>query len=200
MEEVNVNSPPIKKKRTRGWSEKNVKIVEGWKESLEEASFVFNDTAEYYERLNQLVLVLSLILGSVMTVVSAISVTLISMQNQWVVLIFNIGMLSGSAIIAFVNSLEKVYSWDDKERQYGEHSQKLYALWLTLNTEMTLSNVQRFPAHDFIKRKIGEYGFLMQQGPYISMVDYNKSSHKYKNNIYNEEIWRNKFNKKKMEV
>ena len=39
---------PIRKKRTRGWTDRNIKIVEIWKESLEEASFVFNDTAEYY--------------------------------------------------------------------------------------------------------------------------------------------------------
>lgn len=187
-----------KRKYRHGWTEKNVQIVEAWKVSLEEASFVFNDSAEYYEKMTQLVLILSLIIGSVMTVISALTITLGSLSNQWIVLGFNVGMLGGSVTIAFANSFEKIYSWDDKQKEYGKHTQKLYSLWLSLDAEMSLSSIQRFPAYDFIKRKIGEYAFLMQQGPYISMVDYNKSLHKYKNNIYNEEIWMVKFNKKRV--
>ena len=198
--EKNTEQNKVKNVRKHGWGELNIKIVENWKVSLEESSFVFNDTAEYYERLTQLVLLLSLLLGSLMTIISALTITLGSMRNQWIVLGFNIGMLGGSGIIAFANSLEKIYSWDDKQKRYGEHSQKLYALWLTLDTEMILSTSHRFPARDFIKRKIGEYSFLMQQGPYISMIDYNKASHKFKNNLYSEELWINKFNKKRTEM
>ena len=80
--------------------------------------------------MTQFVLIVSFILGSAMTVISALTITLGSLQDQWkIVLGFNVGMLGGSITIAFANSLEKIYSWDDKQKEYGKHTQKLYSLW-----------------------------------------------------------------------
>jgi hypothetical protein len=183
-----------------GWTEKNCEIVETWKQSLQESSFVYNDTAAYYERMMQITLILSLLLGTLMTVASALTITLGSLNNTWVVLGFNVGMLVASAIIATANGLEKVFSWDDKQKLYENHSQRLYSLWLTLDSEMSLARHQRFIAGNFVKRKNSEYAIVMQQGPQISMEDFNKSLHKYKNNLYDEELWMRRFNIKNKEL
>lgn len=148
----------------------------------------------------QITLILSLLLSILMTVASALTITLGSLDNPWVVLGFNIGMLVASAIIAIANGLEKVFSWDDKQRLYGDHSQRLYSLWLTLDSEMGLAKHQRFVAGNFIKRKTSEYAIVMQQGPQISMEDFNKSLHKYKNHLYNEALWMRRFNIKNKEL
>jgi hypothetical protein len=140
-----IYSHPHRKKKKRSttstttkaendWTEENDQIVEGWKKSLQEASFVYNDTSEYYERLLQMAVVLSLVLGVCITLVSTLTITLGATNYPWVVLGLNIGMVVASSVIAIANGLEKILSWDEKQKRYGDHSLRLYSLWLTLGT------------------------------------------------------------------
>jgi hypothetical protein len=189
-----------RKRSSRGWTNENTTIIKLWQQKLEETSFVYEDTAGRYDRKVRAVLVLSLLIGSIMTVLSALTLTLGPLGNQWVVLGINVSLLAGSAFISIFNGLVKVFSWDDKAKIYSDYAQLLFAFWTVLDSEMTLPPEQRMRASEFIKRKVSENANLMQQGPLISMPDYNISKHNYKNSIYNEEAWNIKYNKKMSEL
>jgi hypothetical protein len=179
-----------------GWTEENTSIVTGWKAKIEEMSFIYSDAALRYGRKLQVVLVLSLLVGVIMTVLSALTLTLGPLGNQWVVLGINISLLGGSALISVMTGLVKVFSWDDKGKSYGDYSQQLFAFWTVLDSEMTLPPEHRMRASEFIKRKVNENAGLLQQGPTISAADYSISTHNYKNSIFNEAQWNAKYNKK----
>jgi len=106
-------------------------------------------------------------------------------------------MAAAAAIVTSTNTIANFYNWEDSYEVFNLHSQKLYILWLTLNSELSVSKHHRFRASLFIQRKLGEFSYLMQQGPKIGTEDYNKSSHKWKNSNYDEDLWNLRFNKKK---
>jgi len=194
MEEV----PTCHKISNRGWTDKNTAIVEKWMEELEERSFIYNDTAEWYERAVRNIFLLSVVLSFGITIASIINVVMGSVGlPPWGVLALNVGMAAAGAVITSTNSIAGFYGWGESYDVFSKHSQKLYNLWLTLNSEMSVLRSHRFRASIFIQRKLGEYSYLMQQGPQINTSDYNKASHKYKNNNYDEELWNMRFNKKK---
>jgi len=196
MEEEPVKTHP--KCHNRGWTDNNTSIVEKWKTKLEERSFIYNDAAEWYERANRIIFLLSVILSLGITIASIANIIMGSVGlPPWGVLALNCGMAAAAAIVTSTNTIANFYNWEDSYEVFNLHSQKLYILWLTLNSELSVSKHHRFRASLFIQRKLGEFSYLMQQGPKIGTEDYNKSSHKWKNSNYDEDLWNLRFNKKK---
>jgi hypothetical protein len=185
------------KSRTKGWTNKNIETITTWKNDLEERSFVYNDCAEWYENAVRFVFLLSEVLGLGIAFAAIVNVIIGSFQHPWAVVVLNAGMAAAAAVIASTNGVSGFYGWTENYDKYSKHSQRLYIMWLSLDSEMSVSKGQRFRAPVFIQRKLGEYSYLMQQGPQISMGDYNNASHKYKNSLYDETLWNLKFNKKK---
>jgi hypothetical protein len=180
---------------TNGWTDENCNTIQQLRDTLKKYVFVYYETADYYDKLIQISLILSLLIGTIMTVISALTITLGSFDNQFVVLGLNVGMLTGSAIIAIINGLQKIFSWDDKQKQYSIHSQRLFGLYITLKSELKLHESQRFNASSFIKRKMGEYANLIQSGPILSTKEESALGRKFYDNEKDEATFNLKHSK-----
>lgn len=177
------------------WSIKNKETVTKWQESVELTSFVYNDTLDQYKASIYRISLITLCCSTIVTLIASLAVALGSLNNQWVVLAFNIVTLLLGVVLTISNGLIKINSWDDKVRDYTQYTERLSALWIILKSELDMDDQQRFKASDFIKRMHGQYTNIITQGPYISGSACETATEKYKTKQFDNFIWNNKYNK-----
>ena len=89
--------------------------------------------------------------------------------------------------------LIKIYGWDDIIRKLTKFVEKLDSNWFVFETESNIAAAHRTNAEDFIKRADGQYMYLMQQCPPIIGEDYSEANRKYKERLFDDYMWSQKF-------
>jgi len=180
------------------WSNNNTHTIEKWSKSVELTSFVYNDVLDKHTASVQIILIIVLVLGAIMTIISGINValgTISSINSVWIVFGLNVALFCCAAGITIATGLIKINSWDDRITDYTIYIERLSALWVILKSELDMSAENRINAADFIKRMHGQYINLIQQGPQIGWKECQESTNKYKNKNFTNFKWNNKYGK-----
>jgi len=180
------------------WSNNNTHTIEKWSKSVELTSFVYNDVLDKHTASVQIILIIVLVLGALMTIISSINValgTISSINSVWIVFGLNVAIFCCGAGITIAAGLIKINSWDDRITDYTIYIERLSALWVILKSELDMSAENRINAADFIKRMHGQYINLIQQGPQIGWKECLESTNKYKNKDFTNFKWNNKYGK-----
>ena len=177
------------------WDALNVNTVTSWRNNVAKTSFVYGVILQKHETNLERSLLITLAIGTLMTLLAAVSVALGPLNNKWVVLGFDVVILVGSALITVSNGLIKIYGWDESVKHLTKIIEKLDALWYTFETELNLQPDQRQDAKDFIKRTDSDYAHLMQQCPHINMEEYIQASQEYQTRLSKNLIWQYQFNR-----
>ncbi len=195
----NTGKKPQYDKGENDWTEKNLNTIIKWRDDIAKNSFIYGqllDTKEFYL---QMILVLTLILGTLITILAGVSVALstldVDSNFQWVIFWFNIIMLCSSGTIITLNGIVKIFSLDDKIKILTKIIEKLDTQWFIFETELNKPSNQRENAKDFIKRVDGDYMHLMQICPHVGINDYVKANKRYQESLSNNLIWQHRFRK-----
>ena len=179
-----------------GWTQENEETVKKWQTDIEKSAFVYGEILLNNSKNMERVLVLTLVISTLMTLLSALAVTLGPLDFKWVVLAFDIVILFGSSIVAVMSGLIKIYGWDETIKKLTRFVQKLDSNWFVFETELSMAPVHRTNADDFLQRADGQYMYLMQQCPPISGEDYSEANRKYKERLFDDYMWSQKFKKR----
>ncbi len=177
------------------WNEENVATVTQWQKELEITSFVYSDNAEYYFNYIQNVNLATQIIASVIAIMSVVSITLGPIGGQWVIFGFDVAIACMAATITVLNALIKIKHWDTLLGLYTNYSNELNELWIDIESEMNMGSENRLEAEEFIKRIYGKYVSLKQNAPGITNTAAKNSRRKYQNNVFENQVWNQKFNK-----
>lgn len=134
-----------------------------WMKETANASIVYGSLLRKSNRNLQRTLLSSFILSGIMTFLSGIIVFLGAIGDyQWVILGINCGILIGSSVIVILNALDQIYGWDTKVKKFTKMTEKLDAFWMTLKTEVDLSNPLRLDPDKYMPRLLAQYQMTMQ--------------------------------------
>lgn len=97
--------------------------------------------------------------------------------------------------MTILNGLLRINNFDDDIKTFAQYVERVSALWITLKCELDLSEDKRMDAHNFISRLLGQYIFLMQQGPRISGSECETSMKKWNNQEFKSFSWNNQYEK-----
>jgi len=197
MEEVVEQNKNVRKRNVvvNEWNDENVETVTRWQKELEITSFVYSDNAEYYDKYIQNIIILSQIMSAVIAIMSVVSITLGPIGGQWVIFGFDVAIALIAATVTVLNALIKIKNWDTFLRTYTNYSNDLNQLWIDIETELNMGSEHRIEADDFIKRIYGKYVNLKQNAPGITNRAATTSRRKYQNNVFENQVWNQKFNK-----
>ena len=172
-----------KKGISNNWTPKNTATVKNWRISLAEASFIYQTILEKYKKRLDRTLVIILILGTVGTILSAISSTLLTMKNVdyiFISLAINIIIFLTSGIITVLNGSIKIYKWDEFIVRISAYIEKLDSFHSIIATELILPDQLRDNAVDFIKKSDNDYLNIIQQSPDLFPSDIKWAKELYK--------------------
>ena len=161
-----------------GWTVENEQTLKSWLHHTDLACFVYNDTAEWYEKLMTVITVVTILLSGVITAISVVAITLGSVSMVWVFVLNGIIAVASGAI-TIGNGLVKMLFMAYSQRQYVQYVGRLQSFWMQVNSELHLSASERFDADDYIRRMNGQYEILMQLGPAISKKTCDTAIEKY---------------------
>ena len=163
------------------WTESNVQTLRDWKTSTYKASFIFETILEKYRVKINKFLLWSLICSTISTILSAISSTVLAVNNTlvWVSLGFNIGIFILNGIVTILNGGLEIYKWNEKVEHISKHIEKLDNFYSEISSELVLPDNLRLDAINFIKKYDTMYVNIMRQRPDISTSEYIDSNKKY---------------------
>jgi len=173
---------------TNDWTKQNYETVKGWQDDIEKSSLVHNEILNSFFNSLQNVLIACLALGVVITIFSALSVTLGFLDVKWVPIAFNIAVLLCGASITLMTGFVKIRNWENLILMLARLVEKLDNTWFVLRTELSIEPSQRLNAKDFIKRYDGEYAFLMRQNLPIMANVYSAATIKSKERLYKDHL------------
>lgn len=181
-------------KRIRGWDAQTEATIKKWQGDISKSSFIYGEQLEGHTRRLQRALIITLVAGSIMTVLAAVSITIGQyVDHPAAKITFDAVLLVGAAIVTIVNGLNAIFGWDFEVRRLTRFIERLDSQWFVFETEMNIPRDQRQPARDFIMRADGDYMHLMQQCPYISVADYVTANKSYQTQLSENFVWQQKF-------
>jgi hypothetical protein len=194
--------PPL-----QGWNDANEDTIKDLQNNISKSSFVYSELMDHNEGRVQMTLVVTLIVGALMTLLAAVSVAVsvfggvetTTQQSptswvEWTTFAFNILMLFGAGVVTVFNGLVKIYSWDEKFKELTRFVEKLDSQWHVFDTELKMPPEYRQNAKDFIIRANADYSHLMQQCPHISVQEYVSANQSYQEQLSENFVWQQKFN------
>lgn len=186
-----INSPEIGiteikplDKHDNNWTNINNETLRSWKISLSKASFIYQTIFDKYKKKLDTILILSLIISTICTVLSAISSLSLTTDNKiyvYISLAINILIFILNGSITILNGAMKIYKYDESLTSLSSYLEKIDQLYSTISSELVLPPSLREDAVDFIKREHDAYLTLIKQSPNI-----NTSDHSFALKLYNE--------------
>ena len=173
------------------WTDGNVKTVRSWKSSVSKASFIYQSILEKNKKLLNKLLVISLIFSTISTIVSGISSTLLTVDNQnykWVAFMFNVVLFILSGAVSILSGAIKIYKLDDLVSLISTYIEKLDSFYATISSELILHPSLRHDAISFIKKEDSSYLNMMLQSPDVYPSDYDEANQKYLKHIEDDTI------------
>lgn len=195
MDEIMGNQDSEIYDETNDWTKQNYKTIRGWQSDIEKSSLIHGEILNTVFNNLQNITILCLVMGVVISLFSALSITLGFLNHKWVPLAFNILILISGAVITISTGIIKIKNWENLLLILSRLVEKLDSVWFLIDTELSMSSDQRVNAKDFIKRCDGEYTFLMRQTPPINPDVYSAADKKYKERLYNNHMWMLNFRK-----
>ena len=187
--------------RINDWNDQNTKTVKRWQLDIEKTSFVYGEIVTGVTLTMQRLLVSVLIINSLMTMFSALSITLAFLDIKFISVGFSIANGIGAVTVTIMLGIIKLYGMENLIRTFTKFIENLDNTWFAIETELNIGPDQRLNAKDFIKRYDGEYMHLMRQSPPISGEEYSNANRKYKERLFDDHMWSLKFkNKVKTEL
>lgn len=171
------------------WTKRNYDTVRGWQSDIEKSSLIHGEILNMVFNNLQTFSVVCLVMGTLITLFSALSITLQFLDMKIVPIIFNILVLISGAVITILMGIIKIKNWENLLIILAKLVEKLDSTWFLIDTELSIEPSQRVNAIDFIKRCDGEYTFLMRQYPPINPDTYTIADKKYKERLYNNHTW-----------
>jgi hypothetical protein len=181
------------------WSKRNYDTVRKWQSDIEKSSLIHEELLNTVSNNLQCVLIGCLIAGSLITLFSALSVTLGFLDNKVVPIVFNILILLAGIAITIMTGIIKIKNWENLLIILSKLVEKLDSTWFLIDSELSMEPEERMNGKDFIRRCDEEYTFLMRQCPPINLDAYANADRKYKERLYNNHLWLLNFRQKAKE-
>lgn len=177
-----------------GWNRATEGTISKWQRDISKSSFIYGEQLEANNARLQVALIVTVLVGSLMTILASVSITINSFVDNFAATIsLDAILLVGAAVITTTNAFVKVFGWDSKVKELVRFIEKLDTQWFVFETEMNIPRDQRQTARDFIMRADGDYMHLMQQCPYISVSDYVAANQSYQTQLSENFVWQQKF-------
>ncbi len=171
------------------WTKRNYDTVRKWQSDIEKSSLIHEELLNTVSNNLQRVLIACLIAGSLITLFSALSVTLGFLDNRVVPIVFNILILLAGVAITIMTGIVKIKNWENLLIILSKLVEKLDSTWFLIDSELSMEPEERMNGKDFIRRCDEEYTFLMRQCPPINLDAYANADRKYKERLYNNHLW-----------
>ena len=192
----NKSENPVKE--VNNWSQSNLDTINKWQNDIQKSSFIYGQVLEGKEFYIQLILILTLFFGGMITILAGVSVavSLLDTDPTWITFSFSLIITIFGSTITGLNGVIKIFHWDEDIKSLTKIIEKLDDLWFVFETEMNIDVVDRENGKVFIKRMDGEYMSLMQLCPHLSLSDYVKANQSYQERLSKNLIWQKMFNQK----
>ena len=177
--------PMTNKTVYNNWTKSNTDTIRHWKTSVSKASFVYDVVLEKYKTIVDKTLVWAFILGTISTILAAISSAILVVDKDlvWVGVGFNISIFILNGVVTILNGRVKIYKWGELVTNLSTYIEKLDSFYAEISSELVLPDKLRNDAVDFIKKQDNTYLNIMRQSPDIYTSDYTNANKKYKDFI-----------------
>ena len=171
------------------WTDKNTQTVRSWKSSVSKASFIYESVLEKYKKKLDNTLLLALLFNTIATILSAISVSLLTIDDyRWVAFGFNVVLFILNGCVTLLNGKIKIYKWDELVTTVSIFIEKLDQFYAVIANELVLPDHLRGDAIKFIKDESSNYLTIMQQSPQVYPSDYKIANDDYKKFIEDNSV------------
>lgn len=184
-----LNSPRLSDSDTQthnGWTNSNIETVRNWKSILSKTTFVYEVVIEKYKKRINYTLTIALILGTLATIITAISSALLAVDDKnyvWAAFSLNVVVFVLTGSVSIFNGILQITGWQDFVNELTKFVEKMDILYAKISNELVLPAKLRTNAVDFIKTENVEYLNIMMQSPDIRPSDYQYASKKYKKHV-----------------
>lgn len=194
----NAINETTKNHRDVEWTGQNTETIIRWQKDLEVLAYIYQDQSNYYASYIKHVLILSVIGSTIVAIMSTVNAANGIQLSGTYIILYNVVIAVIATLIGTINTLIPMFNWDNKFQDYKDYSDDLIRLWTSIELELNMAEKHRIDSDDYVKRIFGQYLTLKQQAPDMKDIDAETSQKKFKNKLYDNLLWEQKF-KKKME-
>lgn len=162
-----------------GWTKENQETIENWQKDIRKSIFIYQSYLDNISKNLNISLVISLIVGALMTLSNILNILLGILGIRWVSLGFSSFSFICGTIITIVTGLIKLNGWENQILVLSKYLQILESSWFVIYKELTKAT-NRQNAEDFIERTGEDYLFLMRSAPPMNLKSYEIFNLKYK--------------------
>lgn len=173
--ETDISTISLRSSIANNWTDKNEKTLRAWKMSLSKALFVYETVLEVFEKKNNKIKVIVLILSIVSTIISSISTFALTNTTDeiygTIALVINILMIIINAVMSFMNGYVQIYRLDKRVKNYTSYIDKLDQFYSEIANILILPAKLRPDALEFIKNKNKQYLDILKNSPTIPSTE-----------------------------
>lgn len=163
------------------WNSTNAETVRKWKASVSKSSFIYDVILEKYKRVVDKTLVWAFIIGTISTILAAISSAILAVDDTlvWMSVGFNSTIFILNGIVTILNGRIKIYKWNELVNQLTSHVEKLDHFYAEISSELVLPDKLRKDAIEFIQKQDSDYLNIIRQTPNVYPSDYKDANKEY---------------------
>lgn len=175
-----------------GWTRKNIKTVQRWKDHTARTIFIYETISEKYKKRLGIFSVLILLLAAIVTLIATISSTLsYNSETTYTTIVFWLSIIIAifASITSLLQSIKSITKWDDLIMDSVKYIEKLNVFYVNVSNQLNVPVDVRIDASSFIRMASAEYQYIIGQTPEVfnkDLITANRKYEKFLNNMRNE--------------